>query len=230
MPVLLSVPQVDVRPDGFTWWNAIVGFGGLLAAVIAIVLARRAQRTADEAITDERRRVFELDTLRRLMRDLGDREFVRSVLVAPGTLARYSFELDLLSSRLPFWDHVIGLPAMPRVVEAVGLGDDYRSTTEARTLANQRRELLWPEFRELYERYFVDGDRSVGTRLTELDAERNALLETEQSADRRLPEILSAAEAKLAEKLAYDVHQAVLARVEARKHRRSLRDRWWYQV
>ena len=37
--LLAAVPQVDVVPDGFDWWNGLSGTGGLLAAIVAIVIA-----------------------------------------------------------------------------------------------------------------------------------------------------------------------------------------------
>jgi hypothetical protein len=64
--VLLSVPEVDVRPDGFDWWNAVVGTAGILIAITAIIIAIRADRRADKVLTEERRRVFELEVLRDL--------------------------------------------------------------------------------------------------------------------------------------------------------------------
>jgi hypothetical protein len=227
VPVILSVPQVDVIPDEFDWVSAITGIGGFAAAIVAIWLARRAQRTADSAIADERRRVFELEILRELMRDLGDADFVGSVLRDPRILARYSFVLNLLSSRLPTWDRVIGSPDMPAVIEAVGLGDEYRSATEARRRANQERESSWPAFKELQERLVLDGDSSAAQPFYELERERNALLVAEQQAERSVDELLSAARVKLSERLVYDVNQAVLSRVEARRHNRLS---WWYRV
>ncbi|MFF5079234.1 hypothetical protein ACFY36_19420 [Actinoplanes sp. NPDC000266] len=97
-----AAPEVDVVTDGFDWWNAIFGAGGTVAAFVAIVLARRAQKTADYAVTEERRRAFELEILRELMKDLDETSIAPDAFREPRKLKRYRLRLELLSTPLEF--------------------------------------------------------------------------------------------------------------------------------
>jgi hypothetical protein len=250
--VLVSVPQVDVIPDGFDWANTFTGLGGFVAAVVAIILARRAQKTADSAITDERRRVFELEILRALMKDLDETNVVELVFAAPGELSRYKLRLELLSSTLPFWEEVMTLPDSAAVVAAVGLGPEYRTSVQAMENARLWRAASWPvqqaleqaltdrpgvrgrasgnDMTQSYRRTLRDAglgdeDRDTWTKHhQDLEKQRQALMDTESTAREDIEAIRSAAKARLAEKLAYDVRQLVLSRVEARQHERLS---WW---
>jgi hypothetical protein len=117
--VYLSVPVVDVQPDGFDWWNAVVGTAGIVIAIVAIVIAIRTDRRADKVLTEERRRVFELEILRELARDL-DGGLAEKVFENPRTLETYELRLALLSSRLRYWDQVTGLANFGEVAAGVG--------------------------------------------------------------------------------------------------------------
>jgi hypothetical protein len=110
-------------------WAQIIG---ALVAVIAIWFAVRAQRDGTSArgeVVAERRRQFELETLRELLTavdsgDLGDLEF------NPERALLFRHRLALLpDDDLPFWRKVMNLEWRDEVVEAVGF-------TEALQAAN----------------------------------------------------------------------------------------------
>lgn len=188
------MPQVDVIPDGFDWWNAIVGTAGVLIALVAIVIALSANKKADRAVVTERRRVFELEILRDLSEDLDMGLARKLVKENHRELRRYRLRLNLLSTRLESWDAVIAADSFAGVMAAGGV----------------------PEF-EANERELAaakDSDRR--------DA-RKRILELEN----RQRVLMAEAPGVLKRRLAWDVEQAVLARVEAR----PVRERpWWRRL
>jgi hypothetical protein len=105
-------------PDGFDWWNAVVGTAGILIAVIAIIIAIRSDRRADKVLTEERRRVFELEILRELAQTV-DGGLARDLLWSPGKLEEYRLRLKMLSTRLGYWDEVLGFTTASQVLADV---------------------------------------------------------------------------------------------------------------
>jgi hypothetical protein len=118
---LAAVQQVDVIKDFWDWVALFAGLGGTVAAVVAIVLARRAQKTATSAVTAERRRVFELEILRDLMRDLDEGKLVGRVFERPTELRKYQHRLALLSSKLPFWMQMMDITSTRAVIDALSM-------------------------------------------------------------------------------------------------------------
>jgi hypothetical protein len=244
--LLAAIPQVDVVKDGFDWINLFVGLGGFVAALTAIVLARRAQRTADEAIADERRRVFELEVLRELLKDLRDTEVVGRTMREPNSLQQYRFQLDLLSSKLQFWERTMLQPDTDGVVDAVGLGVEFREARSAKQDAIDERGRTWTKFRAVEDAVGWPASAEAGLRRAgfgnevinkgttewfrlraELQIRLAELTRTENLADAEMTTLMREASDRLREKLGDHVKQAIWSRVEARRHKRLS---WWYRV
>jgi hypothetical protein len=236
--VLLSVPQVDVVKDWLDYTNLVFGLGGFAAAIVAIILARHAQRSADTAITEERRRVFELDILRALMKDL-DEGLVGEVFTNPQALGRYRGRLSLLSSPLPFWERLMVQIDFYGVMQLIGLGAEF-STAEGERDKGMAEERLLKQACTLYN-YILTTRGSLGNLspdqvaivrqsvpydVTSLGSEgwRNLLAEGTQRLhvlSGRLPELTNtlsdlraAGMDELQRRMSYDVQQEIWARVE----------------
>lgn len=97
------VPQVDVVHDGFDWLALAFGAAGVIAAIIAIVIAVRAQRS----IADERRRQFELEILGRILADVEETDLFEDIEFKPHKLRRYSGRLQLIDDPMPYWTRVM---------------------------------------------------------------------------------------------------------------------------
>ncbi|WP_143235040.1 hypothetical protein [Paractinoplanes atraurantiacus] len=235
--LLAVVPQVDVVPDGFDWWNGLSGTGGFVAAIVAIVIAVRAQRTADQAVTTERRRVFELELLRELAKDL-DNGLAERALKEPAVLRGYEFRLNLLSARLQSWDQLAAAGDFAEVMAAVGFenGGELQRRMADLTIAKSRlpdliessRSLinLMPaspsaiRLREQIAEFVSDvptqAQPEVWGMITGQLRELLAEVETAQpEAVRRRDEVVDRALAEVQRRLRWDVQQAILARVEA---------------
>jgi hypothetical protein len=238
-----DVPQVDVIPDGFDWFGAAMGLGGFVAAIVAIVLARRAQRSADTAIAEERRRVFELEILRDLAEDLDNSSTAQLGLVdqlfrQPSDMKKYALRLDLLSDRMSFWDLVADLRDTEALIGAAGFGDQRRDALERERAANAQRAAVGEEFRVAQNRAHWPGDesldaatrRDLADQAEKLNQQMIDLLNVENAARADADRALKHAKATVAEKLAYDVTQLILTRVEARSVHRNLFQRWWFGV
>ena len=97
--VLQAVIHVNVDPDWFDWLNfAVAAFSGF-AAVAAIIIAVRAQKS----IADERRRQFELEILRQILTDAEESDLLHDVEFEPGKLRRYRRRLLLIRDPPPYW-------------------------------------------------------------------------------------------------------------------------------
>jgi hypothetical protein len=100
MPTLAAaVPQVDVVHDGFDRLTLIFGAAGVVAAIVAIVIAVRAQRS----IADERRRQFELEILRQILAEVEDGNLLDEIEFKPGKVHRFRRRLMLIENPPPYW-------------------------------------------------------------------------------------------------------------------------------
>jgi hypothetical protein len=222
--LLIAIPQVDVVPDGFDWWNGLAGTGGFVAALVAIVIAVRAQKAADQGVTEERRRVFELEILRDLMRDLDETKIASEAFRVPRKLAQYELRLGLLSTELELWKLTPGL-GRAELATAIGMGDEYREAMTASDEANaEARELnrLW---NRLVERDgFAATERDGVTEFAPPDSpertELDARLKANQTRRTELRKASSDLQRRMylrfRERLADNVRQAIWSRVEAR--------------
>ncbi|MFI6079294.1 hypothetical protein ACIA5C_48120 [Actinoplanes sp. NPDC051343] len=150
--VLSMVYDVNVSHDWFDILSLIAGFGGLAAALVALKQARRAQHTANHAITDERRRQFELEILRDLAKDL-DAGLAKEVWSRPTLLIDYAIRLDLLSTRLQFWGKIAVLKDYHEVSAAVGMPEYSQSERDRAAVADDVRVVqsasqAWVNIRE----------------------------------------------------------------------------------
>jgi hypothetical protein len=240
---LLEVPKVDVIPDGFDWANVIVGGLGFFVGVAAIVIALAAQHTANIGVADERRRLFELEILRDLTKDL-DEGLSDRVFTHPDVLMVYRLRLDLLSTRLDSWDQIIALNGVAALMTALGYPDFEMVDKRLVRLSN---DLGWlpaaiqtlPVLRHQGEQ----AKRNILDRLATFDDDLPAIKEGPngwQDSAVKLSQILARLEvvaadltekrtrwladgkAELRRRMAWDVSQAALSRVEARSHRK-----WW---
>lgn len=236
-------PQVDVIPDGFDWANVIIagisavfGLGGFVAAIVAIVLARRAQRTADEAVTGERRRVFELEILRDLVTALDEGGVASEVYDRPLYLHRFGHRLSLLSARLPFWDQIMRLKDTGQVAQVVGVGDQYRVLMGAVSARKQDEEDVEKRLVAAWTRAGApetssDEQRAAAFEQVEkLQREKEKIWDDQKTLDAKLRQVKGRGSQTLHTKLAYDIQQRILSNVEARRPHRTLFQRWWYGV
>ncbi|MGK5677575.1 hypothetical protein [Actinoplanes sp. URMC 104] len=126
-----AVPKVDVITDRFDWWNAGVGTAGVLIAIAAITIAIRADKKADRILAEERRRVFELEVLRELAKEV-DEGKLDTAAEHPSLIGEYRLRLRLLSNPPQFWidcldkDTVAMMDLLGRP-EYRGLADAFRS-------------------------------------------------------------------------------------------------------
>ncbi|BEL05645.1 hypothetical protein Q0Z83_038360 [Actinoplanes sichuanensis] len=211
------MPEVDVVKDWLDYTNLVVGLGGFTAALVAILLARRAQRSADVGITQERRRLFELEILRELMRDLDETKLVAEAYSNPRALKKYDLRLGLLTSRLSMWDAVMRSDGTATLLELAGLDARHRelkaigaelSKADAKILA---RDGEWTHDEAWQARTKVKNDMQLNrSALGDLHAEGQVWLR---------------------DRLAWDVREAIQSRVRAGEQRRLSRsERWWYSV
>ncbi|BCB78848.1 hypothetical protein GCM10022251_44310 [Phytohabitans flavus] len=124
----------------------------------------------------------------------------------------------------------MGLTAPIDAIEVVGLGEDYRQATKRRNQATRERAALVGEHqRAQAEVLFPASESQDPARVQRIALEQQieALRATENDAREDARRIVNEAVQRFAEKLAYDVRQAVLTRVEARRHPRLS---WWYRV
>ena len=218
-----AVPQVDVVTDGFDWWNAVVGGGGFFAAVVAIVLALRAQRAADTAVSDERRRVFELDILRELLKDVDESDLVEEVFRRPAALSRYDFRRQLLTVELQYWDKVVALDGSRSLIDDAGLGKEYAEASKAADETGVTLRSSSDDYRELRRRSVLDPPADVAAaaelkrQFAAMTARRSALEAAEKEAHAEMERLARAARSRLGERLAYDVKQAALSLVGTRR-------------
>ncbi|MEU4159933.1 hypothetical protein [Actinoplanes sp. NPDC026670] len=211
------MPEVDVVKDWLDYTNLVVGLGGLTAALVAILLARRAQRSADVGITEERRRLFELEILRELMRDLDETSLVAEAYWNPRVLEMYDLRLGLLTCRLSMWDAVMGSDGTAELLGLAGLDSRHRelkATGEALSKADAKilaRDGEWTHDEAWQARTKVKSDMQLNrSALGDLHAEGHAWLR---------------------DRLAWDVREAIQARVRAGEQPRLSRSkRWWYSV
>ena len=226
-----AIPKVDVIPDGFDWFGAAMGLGGFVAAVVAIALARRAQRTADEMVASERRRVFELDVLRELMRALDEEGLAGKSYDRPFHLRLFALRLGMLSARLPTWDRVLQFSETVEVADLVGVGDEYRElrrTIRDRTRDQEQQQARFSSlgFGRLKEGLMLDADKNALFK-KQMDAmlrDQQAITFDLKFLENQLDRVRISAGQRLREKLAYDVQQLILSNVEARTHRRTIRE------
>jgi hypothetical protein len=94
-----AIPEVDPITDGFDYTSLAINSIAVLAAVIAIVIAVRAQGS----IARERRRQFELEILRQILTDIEETDLLHEVEFKPGKLRRYQRRLLLLRDPPAFW-------------------------------------------------------------------------------------------------------------------------------
>lgn len=222
--ILAAVPQVDPINDWVDYVSAGAGVVGLVVAIVAIVLANRAQRTADRAVTDERRRMFELEILRDLTKDL-DEGLAQRVFDRPATLAEYRFRLSLLSSELSVWTRVMALPDPVDVMDFVGVRE-LANVEKARRQAEAESERIGADIYILNLQVQNDGrNADARIRLDKARRKDDVLAARASDLKERELELRAAGNAELGKRLAYDVQQEIWARVEARRH--APRRRWW---
>jgi hypothetical protein len=137
--MLFAAPSVNVIPDAFTWFNLVFGFFGLAGAVVAIVIALRSQTKAQIAITEERHRVFELEVLRDLTKDLDETAIVVETMKHPSWLAKYRNRLNQMSTQLSLWEHYMKQVDQNALMEALGFGRTFQAAKDASLSANRER-------------------------------------------------------------------------------------------
>lgn len=207
-----------------------MGLGGFAVAIVAVIIAVRAQKTADAAVSEERGRIFELEILRELLKDLDESGLPQLVLVRPKTLKNYRLRLKLLSTKLQFWEQVMELDSMSAILELIGLSYEYSTILEKGRA--QDREVAWlsNETARLSEQKIFltpdshEIDESISKRLLELQAKHDRSLESRDAAQQERMQITSKAEEELRDRLATDVEQAILARILARTQPKPT---WW---
>jgi hypothetical protein len=98
--VILTAPlDVNVVHDWLDWVNLGVASVGILVAIVAIIIAIRAQRS----IADERRRQFELEILREILTEVEESDLLDDVEFKPGKLRRYQRRLMLIRNPPSYW-------------------------------------------------------------------------------------------------------------------------------
>ena len=227
---------VDPTNDWLAYANASLAAVGGFAGVIAIIIALRAQRAADRTVAEERRRVFELEVLRELMQQISSPALMEEIFSHPNHLRRFDFQISLLTSRLEFWEKIAASRDPGQVIDAVGLGAEHQAAVDKavrineerqrnyQRLAEARDELLWPSAGAV-------GDADPVGDFAQADSRQQELLGLEHAAEEKVALVRAQVPVRLGEKLAWDLKQAVLSRVEAgRPARRNLFQRWWYRV
>ena len=220
LDLLLSAPAlpVDVQDDRLDITVDIAGVVGAFAAVVAIWIARRAERKADETVTQERRRVFELEVLRDLMKELSDPGFIDEFFYTPDKLQRFEFQMSLLQSPPEFWVHLARLRRMEDVIHAVGLGVEYDAAVVKLERLNQEMAV------------FEGGPTVIDDAgETRPNVKFGKLLTAMQRAEKRKDDVKALARDQATTKLAWDIQQGVHSNVLAgHQPRRTLYQRWWY--
>ncbi len=200
--------DVNTVRDFWDWFGLAMGVVGALGAAVAIGFAAAAQRAATAARRDavnERRRLFELDVLRELVRDLdaNPQHYVEASF-KPGMLRRYRLQLDLIEGDLPYWRRLAELDWHGEVVEASGLSE------------------LKIKQRALSKAIFKHAEKA---RTGEQDWEaEHARLKAELRA------IAKQIDAYVVDRLTRELHEAIVARVEAGREvkvRRTWRPSTW---
>ncbi|MEV4275144.1 hypothetical protein [Actinoplanes xinjiangensis] len=95
-----SVPlDVNVLHDWFDKTTLVTGLAGLAAAITAIVIAVRAQKS----IPAERQRQFELEILADILVAVEETDILDEVEFNPGKLRRYARRMQLIQHPPPSW-------------------------------------------------------------------------------------------------------------------------------
>jgi hypothetical protein len=240
VPMLLAVIAVDPQNDWVDYLNLVLAGVGGFASAIAIWIALRAERKADTAVTDERRRVFELEILRDLMKDV-DQGLAELVLSNLGYLQRYRFRLGLISAPMPFWQQVMDAQGYFGIMEALGF-DDFEAVDGRLTEAVEDRNWLasaiqlMPFLTQQGPEVLRNTSARIGKWISDppsLDSSGQEWVETTAPLTqvlaqlneevpqlvKRRTEMRDAADPELVRRLAWDVEQLVLTRVEAPRPR-----------
>ena len=91
--------DVNVLHDWFDKTTLVAGLAGLAAAIAAIVIALRAQKS----IPAERRRQFELEILADILVAVEETDLLDEVEFNPGKLRRYARRMQLIQHPPPPW-------------------------------------------------------------------------------------------------------------------------------
>jgi hypothetical protein len=128
-------PKVDPITDGFDYASLSINAVAVLIAVVAIIIAVRAQRS----IADERRRQFELEILREFLRDVDEKDIASLAIGDPAILRRYQHRMALLpATDLRFWREVLTAVSPAQLRERTGHAErwDKASRDRDRALAD----------------------------------------------------------------------------------------------
>ena len=228
--MLLSTIEVDPVNDWLDYTNAVLAGIAMFASVIAIVIALRAQKAADQAVAEERGRVFDLEILRELTKVLDDEQAVGRFAWSSQPLAEYRRQLDLLSSRLPFWDQLSTMSTIQNKADAMGLGEKYLASQERIEVLNR----AYNRVNEMISKHSTSALTPEDfAYLRELGF--NSPNEIQQGYEMdyaELGRISNEIRDRLGDKLAWDLQQAVLARTLIGRHAqpKGWRYLWKYKV
>ncbi|GIE28390.1 hypothetical protein Ait01nite_014350 [Actinoplanes italicus] len=223
LAALVAEPlPVDPKDD---LWDIIVDIGsitGAFAAVVAIVIALRAQRAADQAVGKERERVFELEILRELVKEIDEAELTRVAFSSPRYLKRFQLRLNQLSTRLESWDQVMALSDREAVIDWTGHGDQIRALDEAK--ARHREDL------DAAKQRYVESV-TPGMSRDEFISAAQSFVGPVFAGRRSRASVEEESRRTFHDRLIRDLDQAIKARVLAGQRPPLTRwQRWWYGV
>jgi hypothetical protein len=233
-PMLLAGLKFEIETDWLDALDVLFGLAGSVVGVVAILIALDAKRTADRTVADERRRVFELEILRELMKEIGDPDTLRRLFSKPARLHAYDLQRSMLSSELSYWKNYAGLPDARAVIRATTMGVEWQSLDDELRENEKEFTRLRNVTLEADQRKWNAED--LGAR--DLDAEEvsakaeNLMVELQkarQEIDKEHSDVERRAFVEFSERLTRDLTEAAQSQVEAgQQPRLSLWRRWWW--